>query len=116
MGTEHTGDAYLTPVTGITDLVAIGDSLDIEINDRSKTFYIAIDSDSDMTETDAFALQRKNIFGFYKNVFDINGQVLLGATRTEFDVINRGVFRVVKILATAVEVGIATINGFERAK
>jgi len=92
-----------------------GNSEPFDVDGNSRIVYIAPNAGSTLTENDSFELRRVIGEGPLRTTkqFDTDGAILLGASRTQFEVMIRGTYVITKILATTESVGVYQTYGLE---
>jgi hypothetical protein len=100
----------LAPSTGAT-----GTSESFDVDDRSRTVYLAPNAGETLTEDDTYELRRVVAEGPVRSikVVDAGTDVLLGANNVQFEVLIRGTYLVKKILSTTESVGVYQTYGIE---
>ena len=104
------GKVILAPTQ---DSSATSDAFDVD--KCSRVVWIAPDSGETLTDDDAFELRRVVDTGPVRSVkmYDKDGAILLGANMPQFEILIRGTYEVVKILATTEAVGVYQTYGSE---
>ena len=106
------------PSTSTTNtLTGTVNSEPFNVDGHSRVVYIAPDSGETITEADAFELRRVEDLAAgpvpQRSIkqYDKDGAILLGAGRTQFEIVIRGTYIIRKILTTTENMGVYQTYG-----
>ena len=107
-----------SPATGTTNtLTGTTDSLPFNVDGHSRVNHIYPDAGESLTESDSFELRRVIATGpqrsiqQYERIIGVDTVILLGNTRTQFEVLIRGTYVLRKLKSTTEKVGAAQTYG-----